>query len=328
VGLAYNIKKGNRSEGEDAEAEYDTIDTIDAIKVALEESGCTVQLLEANKDFIHNLEKSKPDIVFNIAEGLGGRGREAHIPAILSFLGIPYTGSDEITLGIALDKALTKRVLASYGIKTPGYQVISDEKTAISTKLGFPLIVKPNAEGSSKGIFDTATAENPEELGKLVAANLKSYRQPMLVEEFVSGREFTVAVVGNGQDIKVFPPMEVKYKDMGKLRNIYSFDVKKNFRKYIEYECPPRMDKRKIESMQRVAASVFNVLQCRDFSRVDFRMDDKGMIHFIEINPLPGLAPGYSDFILIASYNGHGYAETVRMVLNTALKRYGMRQLN
>ncbi len=330
VGLAYNLKKGIRSEIEDIEAEYDTTDTIDAIREALEGLGCMVEMLEADKGFITNLQKAGPDIVFNIAEGLGGRGREAHIPAILSFLGVPYTGSDETALGIALDKALTKRIIGSYGIRTPKYQLIKDTKFTLRKDLTFPIIIKPNVEGSSKGISDTAVVDNLTRLEELVGRNISAYRQPMLLEEYIDGREFTVGIAGNDAETVVFSPMEVKYRDdtfNERKHNIYSYDVKKNFKKHIEYECPPVLEPEITEKMANAARRVFMALQCRDFSRIDFRMSRGGDIYFIEINPLPGLAPGYSDYILLAGYNGYGYKDIIRLVLNSALKRYGMRTL-
>ncbi len=327
VGLAYNLKKGIRSEIEDVEAEYDTTDTVEAIRQVLEDLGCKVEMLEADKGFITNLQKAGPDIVFNIAEGLLGRGREAHIPAILSFLGVPYTGSDETALGIALDKALTKRIMSSYGIRTPKYQLVKDVKFRLRKDMTFPIIIKPNVEGSSKGISDTAVVDDIAALEELVGRNILVYRQPMLLEEYIDGREFTVGIAGNDADTVVFSPMEVKYRDETlneRKHNVYSYNVKKDFKRHIEYECPPAIEPEIMQRMMDAARRVFKALLCRDFSRVDFRMSRGGDIYFIEINPLPGLAPGYSDYILLAGFNGYGYKDIIRMVFNSALKRYGM----
>jgi len=327
AGITYNLKKGTKSDIEDEEAEYDDIGTVNAIKNALEQLNCRVELFEADTGIFDKLKKTKVDILFNIAEGTRGRGREAQVPAIANIFGIPFTGSDETTLCLSLDKALTKRFLSTFRIKTPRYQIIEEENTRLDNRLKFPLIVKPNAEGSSKGIWDFAIAENPDELKSLISRNLSLYRQPLLVEEYIRGREFTVAIAGNKQEAVVFPPMEICYKDAGQKFNIYSYNVKKNYQKYVRYNCPATIDKSVEDRMKHVALKIYNILQCRDFSRVDFRLSEEGEIYFIEINPLPGLAPGYSDFPMITGFCGMSYNDTVKMILNSALKRYNMKPI-
>lgn len=324
VGLAFNLKKGIQSGVEDMEAEYDSIDTVMAIKNALESIGCQVELLEAAHSFLDKLREAHVDIVFNIAEGLSGRGREAHIPAILNFLGIPFTGSDETTLCIALDKALTKRLLTSFRILTPKHQLMSHEGERIRHDLKFPLIVKPNAEGSSKGISNMAVVDDMEQLKHLLERNFQMYGQPMLIEEFIPGREFTVGVIGNGSEARVFTPMEIVYKEDQDGRNIYSFEVKKDYKRYVEYVCPPNLSPKLQEKLMDIAGKVYRVLQCWDFARIDFRMSNDNKFYFIEINPLPGLAPGYSDYPMIAEFCGVDYNTVIKMILNSALKRYGM----
>jgi len=323
VGLAYNLKKGIKSEVEDIEAEYDSMDTVYAIKKSLEKLNCKVELLEADESILEKLKKTKVDIVFNIAEGTYGRGREAQIPALLNFLKIPFTGSDETTLCLALDKALAKRILSTYKIKTPKYQVLSNSKDKLNKNMKFPLIVKPNAEGSSKGISDHAVVRNRAELKELLDKNFNSYGQAMLVEEFIKGREFTVGIVNSGDEIFVFPPMEIKFKDKAQEHNIYSFNIKKNYKDYVEYVCPAEIDKSLEDKMIAASKKIFKVLECRDFSRIDFRMSPEGEIYFIEINPLPGLAPGYSDFPMLAEFNGVDYDTLIKMILNSGLKRLG-----
>ncbi|NJD04350.1 MAG: ATP-grasp domain-containing protein [Ruminiclostridium sp.] len=324
VGLTYNLKKGIKSEVEDIEAEYDSIDTVIAIKEALESFGCRVELLEADAHLFEKLTDSSPDIVFNIAEGTHGRGREAQVPSILNFLNIPFAGSDETTLCIALDKALSKRILSTYKIKTPKYRLSSGNKPVSVKGLQFPLIVKPNAEGSSKGISDVAVVENPTRLKELLAKNTKAYSQPMLVEEFIPGKELTVAIVGNGEETVVYPPMEIKYiKSM--THNIYSFSVKKNYKEYIEYDCPAALEISMEKTLKNTAKKIYQVLECKDFARMDFRISEEGEIYFIEINPLPGLAPSYSDYPMITEFVGMDYRSTIKSILNSALKRYGIK---
>lgn len=323
VGLTYNLKKNVVSEAPDSEAEYDNIETVLAIKEALEDSGYKLQLIEANESLPVSLAERSVDIVFNIAEGIQGRGREAQVPAILNFFKIPFTGSDETTLCIALDKAITKRLLASYRIRTPRYFVVSKDHNMPGGKIKFPAIVKPNAEGSSKGISDVAIVSDYHELRNLIEHNFKLYGQDMLVEEYIQGREFTVGILGNGAGARVFPPMEIVYLNKGNKFNIYSFNVKKDYKKLIKYECPAQIDKAIEKEMMDMSRKIYDILQCRDFSRMDFRLSEDGKPYFIEINPLPGLAPGYSDFPMIAEFNGMDYKSLVRAVLESALKRYG-----
>lgn len=321
VGITYNLKKTVASELPDEEAEYDDFSTILAIKDALMEAGCAVELLEATEDLPQKLSGSKPDIVFNIAEGKGGRGREAQIPAILSLYGIPFSGSDETTLCIALDKALTKRLLATYHIRTPRYAVVgSSRKTP--ARFSWPVIIKPNAEGSSKGISDLLLAANARELRLCMSKKLDQYKQDMLVEEYIAGREFTVGILGNGDDIRVFPPMEIVYLDRESPFHIYSYDVKKNFRKHVRYACPPELGADQLTEMEHTAKRIYEILACRDCARIDFRLSPEGILYFIEINPLPGLAPGYSDFPMIAEFCGMDYTTLIRNILGSALKRY------
>ena len=327
AGIAYNLKKGILSEAEDIEAEYDSPDTIEAIKEVFESAGIETVLLEADSGFFEKIRSTSPDIVFNIAEGTAGRSREAQVPAILDFLGIPFTGSDATTLAIALDKAMTKRYLSTFGIPTPAYQLIKTPVFKPDPKLSFPLIIKPDSEGSSMGISDLAIADNETELRAIVEKNFRLYDQPMLCEEYVSGREFTVGILGNGQDMRVFEPMEICYLDKQRENSIYSYNVKKNYQKYIQYSCPPLLEKKTISEIKRIAAGIYTALECRDFSRIDFRLSRDGRPWFIEINPLPGLAPGYSDYPMLADFCGMDYRSLVLGVLNSALKRYGMREV-
>lgn len=327
AGIAYNLKKGVKSDVEDIEAEYDSKETIEAIKNALESAGISVVLLEADADFINKLKENHVDIVFNIAEGISGRGREAQVPAILSFLGIPYSGSDETTLCISLNKALTKRYLSTFGIKTPSYQLVKSPDFKLDSSLRFPLIVKPDAEGSSKGISDMAIVEDEKMLYETVIKNINMYKEPMLIEEYITGREFTVGILGNGDDVKVFDPMEICYIAKDRANRIYSYNVKKNYKKYITYSCPPRLPAETIQRMKEIAAEIYKDMECRDFSRIDFMLSDDGEIYFIEINPLPGLTPDYSDFPMIANFCGVDYRSLVIGVLNGALKRYGLSEV-
>ena len=327
AGLSYNLKKGLALQTEDMEAEYDSLETIEAIRDTLAAAGVQVRLLEADADFPEKLKSSRVDIVFNIAEGIRGRGREAQVPAILNFMGIPYTGSDETTLCMALDKAITKRYLSTYGVRTPAYFIVETPDFKIKPGIRFPVIVKPDCEGSSKGISEFAVADNPQQLRALIERNLNLYGQPLLAEEYISGREFTVGILGGGSEVKVFEPMEIGYKRRERENRIYSYHVKKDYQRYVDYTCPARLDAQTAEKMKKTAVKIHLALGCRDFSRVDFRLSDDGELYFIEINPLPGLAPGYSDYPMLAEFCGMDYRSLVISVLNSALKRYGMQEI-
>ena len=328
AGITYNIKKNISSDLPDAEAEFDDIDTIRAIQNALESSGFTVELFEATEDLPIRLSHNRPDIVFNIAEGLAGRGREAQVPAILNFLGIPFTGSDETTLCIAMDKALTKRLVASYGVSTPNYLLVKNSDflpnnfSLSETGPCYPVIVKPNNEGSSKGVSDLSVVSDTSGLHNVLSEKMHAYRQDMLIEEYIEGREFTVGILGNGDDLRVFPPMEIIFND--KTHGIYSYEVKRNFRQYVQYKCPPDINPGLEKEIKNTAETVYRALACRDLARMDFRLSKEGRLYFIEINPLPGMAPGYSDFPMIAEFCGMNYTTFLTNIINSALTRYGL----
>jgi D-alanine-D-alanine ligase len=325
VGIVYNLKKGIYGQAPDAEAEYDSLDTVHAIRDALLEGGVQVALLEAGPSLPEQLAKDPVDMVFNIAEGFSGRGREAQIPGLLGVLGIPYTGSDETALSVALDKSMTKRLLASYRIRSPRSVVIEPGAPVRAAGLRYPLIVKPNAEGSSKGIADCSIAETPAELRALVKRGAALYHTAMLAEEYIDGREFTVGILGNGADALVFRPMEIIFqKNTQGAYRIYSYGVKQDYKNYVRYACPAELEPEKEEELMRTARRVFRVLGCRDSARIDFRLAKDGKLYFIEINPLPGLAPGYSDFPMLAEFCGMSYGELVRGILRTAAARCGL----
>ncbi|MDW7656266.1 MAG: ATP-grasp domain-containing protein [Bacillota bacterium] len=328
IGITYNLKKGLVSEAADIEAEYDHLDTILAIQAALEAADCQVTLLESDRELPDRLKNQPVDIVFNVAEGNSGRGREAQVPALLSFFGIPYTGSDETTLCLALDKALTKRVLATWKIRTPACRVVSTAHPGRIRSLSFPVIVKPNAEGSSKGITDLAVVQNYAALAEQLQRNFRLYGQEMLVESFIRGREFTVGLLGNGRDLHVFRPMEIIYLDQNNPFSTYNYTVKQNWQQMVRYACPATIDPAVENRLIKDACKIFNRLGCRDFARIDFRLDEAGCPWFIEINPLPGLAPGYSDYPMLAEANGMAYPILIQTILRTALKRYAISEVN
>lgn len=321
VGVACNIKTDRSS---DSQAEFDEPETVEAICGAIRDGGFEAFVMDAGRDFPSGVRSGRPDIVFNIAEGSTGRSREAQIPAILDYYGVPYVGSDAAALAVALDKELTKRLAGSIGVGTPPFFLIRNGMEARAPEgVRFPILVKPNAEGSSKGVSDVSVAADQGELAAIAARDGALYGD-LLAESYIDGREFTVGILGNGAAAAAFEPMEIEYRALRGKYKVYSYEVKKNYRDYIGYECPAKLPAELNERMKEEALGIFRLLGCRDFARMDFRLSEDGELYFIEANPLPGLAPGYSDYPMLAGFNGVGYGELVRAVLGAALSRCGM----
>jgi D-alanine-D-alanine ligase len=321
IGFTYTVKRVATKGGNDTEAEYDAPETIDAIRDALESYGHVVIPLEATAELPRQLTESPVDLVFNIAEGVSGRNREAVVPALCELMGIPYTGSDAATLSIALDKALSKRVLREHGILTPEFQVMETGRERLSPKLKFPLIVKPNQEGSSKGVSaHVSVCDNEEALRAVVRDLLDRYRQPALVEDYIPGREFTVGLLGDKRP-RALPPMEIVFRDKGNQRPVYDYQIKQEWEKHVYYECPAKLTPAELKGIERVCKETFDALDCRDVARVDLRVNAKGDIYVLEVNPLPGLTPDYSDLCLIAKAANIEYRALIGEILAGGLKR-------
>lgn len=316
VGFTYNVKR--QADGDD-EAEWDPPETIIAIANALARQGHIVVHLEATPDLPRVLAEADVDLIFNIAEGVEGRNREAQVPALCELLGIPYTGSDSATLAIALDKALAKKVLLQHDILTPKFQLMESPRERLSAEMKFPLIVKPNAEGSSKGIGATSVVDTEDELRAAVKLIVERYRQPALVEEYIAGREFTVGLLGDKRP-RVLPPMEIKFKKNPE-RPVYNYEVKQEWEDHVFYECPAQLTETELRSMERVARATYWALDCRDVARVDLRMDAEGKIYVLEVNPLPGLTPDYSDLVLISKAVGMTYDQLIAEIMSGGLRR-------
>ena len=314
-------------------AEWDSPATIAAVESALSRLGKVVRL-EANEDFPERLRQARPDIVFNIAEGFHGVNREAHVPAICEFYGIPYSGSDPFTLTLCLDKARTKETLAFHGIPTPKFLLV--EKLAdlyrVAEQLTLPLFVKPVHEGSSKGITDSNLCRDRDQLFRQTEFLLENYRQPVLVEEFLPGKEFTCAVLGNGDEATVLPLVAMNFESLpeGALP-IYSFDAKFVWDRPENpldiFQCPARITRELQASIERVSLDAFRVLGCRDWARIDVRLDADGRPNVLEVNPLPGILPDPADNSCLpkaARAAGIGYEELIQNCLKYAAARQGV----
>jgi D-alanine-D-alanine ligase len=314
-------------------AEWDTPTTIAAVESALSVLGKVVRL-EANEDFPDRLRHAKPDIVFNIAEGFRGVNREAHVPAICEFYGIPYTGSDPFTLSLCLDKARAKETLAFHGIPTPRFALVKtlSELAPRTAGLRLPLFVKPLHEGSSKGITDANLCRDSRQLLAQCRFLLENYSQPVLVEEYLPGKEFTCAVLGNGDEATVLPIVGMNFETLpeGALP-IYSFDAKFVWDRPENpldiFECPARITRKLQASIERVTLDAFRVLGCRDWARIDVRLDSSGVPNIIEANPLPGILPDPADNSCLpkaARAAGIGYDELIQSCLRYAAARQGL----
>jgi D-alanine-D-alanine ligase len=321
VGLTYNVRRTPQvTVDHDQDAEYDTPQTIAAIREAIESYGHTVVELEATPELSTLLPAAAVDVVFNIAEGIGGRNREAQVPALLELLGIPYTGSDPAAMSLTLDKSLAKQIVAQAGCATPASLVMRTGKERLPKGLEFPLMVKPVAEGSSKGILGRSVVESDAELREAARELINKYKQDALVEAYLPGREFTVALLGESKP-KALPPMEVIFTDPSRKHPIYDFNCK--FKSEgTGYEVPAKVDEPLLREIERVAKRAFIALGARDYGRVDLRLDAAGRVNFIECNPLPGLSPGFSDMCLIADGVGISYRTLIGEILAPCIRRY------
>jgi len=347
VALLANLKvNAPKFEGMAAD-QWDDLDsesTIQALTQAIRAGGNHCEFFEGDLTVIQNLEKYKPDICFNICEGHFGDAREAHIPAILEMMRIPYTGSKVLTLALALDKPMTKRVLTYHDLPTPPFQTFERADEPLSADMTFPLFVKPSREGTGMGVSSRSIVHNEDELRQQVAYIHARYKQSALVERFIQGREVTVGVVGNligpvarrlpedddaprvQAGLRFFPPLEVNLKPFESSDVVYSNRLKVDLADQLDYICPAPLDKEMVDELNWLTAAVFRVTGALDVSRVDFRLDaqDNWKPYILEINPLPGLSPGISDLVIEAAAEGVDHTYLVNMILDTALKRYGM----
>jgi D-alanine-D-alanine ligase len=312
-------------------AEWDTWETINALKDAIEVFH-NVTLIEADDNAYEKFKLSKPDIVFNIAEGFNNSSRESQIPAMLDMLNIPYTGSDALTLGICLDKARTKEILSYYKIPNANFILVDKYKPLSNHSIEFPSIVKPVSEGSSKGIFNSSIVRNYDELNAEIKHVVDEYNQPAIIEEFLQGREFTVALIGNGVNTEILPIVEIKYENFpDDVEHLYSYeakwilDTKDNV--FDVFECPAAIDNDLEKQIKDTTLRTYNVLRCKDWSRIDIRIDKNGIPNIIERNPLQGIMPDpteNSSFPKAARAAGISYNTMIQRVLLEACKRHNL----
>jgi D-alanine-D-alanine ligase len=332
IGITYDLK-ADLPQGadlpDDFQEEFDSPATVEALAAALRGLGHEVDKLGDGRELLERLLADPPDFVFNLAEGHGvSRSREARVPAVLEMLGIPYSGSDPLTLAVTLDKDCARRLVASAGVAVPRGEVFgpNDDLDAVRARrqLDYTTIVKPAWEGSSKGIRGKCVVDTPAELADAVEALRAAQRQPVLAEEYVDGEELTVGVLGNDPPralgvMRVLPARPTR-------RFVYSLEVKRDFLRQVRYEVPARLPAGQLRAVEQSALRVYRALGCRDVARIDFRLRD-GVPYFLEVNPLPGLNPESSDLVILARLAGWTYERLVGTILQSALERVGLLSL-
>ncbi len=358
IAVLANLKKNApHYEGmpEDRWDDLDSPTTVDAIVEVFRRAGHEAEFFEASilppYNLVERLTTYKPDLCFNFAESHFGDARESQIPAVLEMLQIPYSGSKPLTLALALDKAMTKRILHYYGLPTPEFQVFNYSDDPIDAALlnedgdlRFPLFVKPIAEGTSMGISADSVVSTVAELRERVTGHLARYTQPVLVERFIKGREVLVGMVGNlkpptnerraadgiPDSLTYMPILELDLKSYGPDHpGFYTNEMKTNGDlKDYHYHCPAHLSSELEHELKRLGAAVFRVTDCKDVARVDFRLDENDNFkpYILEVNPLPGLTPGFSDLCLQALGMGWDHDQLVNAILDAAIARHGLRE--
>jgi D-alanine-D-alanine ligase len=312
----------------DLYAEWDEQGTIDAVAAALSTIG-EVILLEANETFPERLRAARPDFVFNIAEGLYGPNREGHVPAICEFFGIPYHASDPLSLSLCLHKGRTKEMLLQHGVPTAPFTIARTRDDARNVALPFPLFAKPCFEGSGKGVSVRSLCHNRAELVARVDALLDTYRQPVLIETWLPGLEFTVAVLGNGEEARCLPIVGMRFDVLpAGAPPIYGYEAKWLWDTVANplqlFECPAQVPDELTREIERAALAAYRALECRDWCRIDVRCDGAGRPMVVELNPLPGILPDPRDnscFPKAARAAGMSYDDLIRAVADIAWRR-------
>ncbi|KQC03073.1 MAG: D-alanine--D-alanine ligase [Candidatus Cloacimonas sp. SDB] len=321
IGLTYDLRSEYLAQGygEEETAEFDRNDTIDALEDAIRSLGYQTFRIGSIKNLIHELDVGNSwDLVFNICEGFQGTARESQVPALLDAFGIPYTFSDPLVLALTLDKYACKSYLTKFGIIKQDFVLLQKEEQIGKHKFTYPLFVKPVAEGTGKGIWADSKIDNEAELLKQFRILAEKFKQPVLVEEFLSGREFTIAVIGNGENARILGSMEIVVKDTQQ-NGIYGYETKEKCETEIIYKTA---NDNLVNEAEKLALQAYKALNCRDVGRIDIRASSSGTPEFIEINPIPGLHPFHSDLPMIATRQGISYPELINQIIQATISRY------
>lgn len=312
----------------DSWAELSTVEEVQPIVEALERGGHTALFLEGNLTLLETLPRFRPDLCLNMCEGHFGESRESHVPALLEMLRVPYTGAGVLALALTLDKAMTRRWLSFHGLRVPPGQVFATAEEVLDPALRFPLFVKPVREGSGKGVSTESVVYDDEGLRRRVAWLIAAYRQPALVERFIRGREITVGLLGNGDDLVVLPPYEILFRDPA--HGVYTHLIKSQapdgWVAGRNYQCPARLEEGLQQEIERLARAAFSLTGCRDYARIDFRLDasDADRPYILEVNALPGIFRDWSDMAFEAAAAGMSYEELIHGIVSHAARRWGL----
>jgi len=326
IGLTYDLRQDYLANGfgEEETAEFDKPETIDAIDQSLHELGHETDRIGNIVGLTQRLAiGDRWDMVFNIAEGLKGFGREAQVPALLEAYDIPYTFSDPLVLSLTLHKGMTKHVVRDLGVPTPDFCVVESPADAAAVDLPFPLFAKPVAEGTGKGIPAASKITSRTQLLSVCKALIKKFAQPVLVEAFLPGREFTAGIIGTGKTARVIGVIEVVLREAAEA-DAYSYWNKEKYEQLVEYRL---IQGPVADQAAEVALAAWRGLGCRDAGRVDLRADAEGMPHFLEVNPLAGLHPVHSDLCIIARTIGMPYVELIGAIMASAQGRCGFARM-
>ena len=320
IGITYDLREDYLAEGfsEEQTAEFDRPDTIEAIQKALAELGHEAQPIGPIRRLVESLAQGKRwDLVFNIAEGLYGFAREAQVPALLDAYGIPYTFSDPLVLSLTLHKGITKRLLRDLGIPTADFSIVEAESDLGTVDLALPLFAKPIAEGTGKGINASSKVRTRKELDSICRRLLEEFRQPVLIETFLPGREFTVGILGTGTEAAAIGALEIVLQP-GADEAVYSYRNKEECEELVEYRL---VDEPAVDAAKEVALAAWKGLGCRDAGRVDLREDSRGAPNVLEVNPLSGLHPEHSDLPILCTQLGIPYKDLIGRIVDSASHR-------
>ncbi len=328
VALVLNTRKDES----EFEVEYDPPHTIELIRHGIEAAGHEYIFIEADEHALDNLRKIRPDLALNRAEGLRGESRESHIPAMLEMLEIPYIGANVLSTAVCLNKGWTKKILSYHDILTPQFHIVSSLEEVDRIKFEYPVILKPNEEGSSVGINEDNVVHNLAQLKAKLKDMLGEYIQSILIEQFIAGREFSVGALGKPDGtLEILPIVEVDFTNMPtEVGNVLGQRAKTILDDLSHYVCPAKIDNALRERLEKISLEVCRYLEVPDFARIDFRMDKKGRIFFLEINPLPGMdfdpeEQDISFFPLMAMKADYTYDDLIQRLIESASARYGLK---
>ncbi len=323
IGLTFDLRDSYLEAGysEMETAEFDRADTIESIETSLQQLGYTVDRIGHVKQLAARLVAGdRWDLVFNICEGMYGIGREAQVPALLDAYQVPYVFSDTLTCALTLHKGMTKDVVRAAGVATPDHVMVNSRSDIKQIKLPFPLFAKPVAEGTGKGITADSKVTDATQLKRVCEQLLMEHHQPVLVERFLPGREFTVGILGTGTQASALATLEIELLE-GADSEVYSYRNKEECEELVRYKLLPAGKLRR--DIELLCLKAWHALGCRDAGRMDVRLDEKGQVHFLEVNPLAGIHPEHSDLPIMATMTGMKYLQLIESIMNSAVQRCG-----